>query len=61
MHKHNAVEQVCRSMKDNVAANHLAGSVKDLAACGGRFPNGVKSLAERLEASPHEVIQRVVG
>ncbi len=50
-HKHNPVERVWRSMKDNVAANRLVGSIEDLAACAGRFLDGVKPLTARLEAA----------
>ena len=38
-------------MKDNVAANRLAGSIEDLAACAGRFLDGVKPRTARLEAA----------
>ncbi len=50
-HKHNPVERVWRSMKDNVAANRLTGSIEDLAAYAGRFLHGVKPRTARLEAA----------
>ena len=50
-HKHNPVERVWRSMKDNVAANRLAGSIEELAACAGRFLDGVNPHASPLEAA----------
>ncbi len=50
-HKHNPVERVWRSMKDNVAANRLAGSIEELVACAARFLDGVKSHPAPLEAA----------
>lgn len=50
-HKHNPVERVWRSMKDNVAANRLAGSIEELVACAGRFLDGVRSHPAPLEAA----------
>ena len=50
-HKHNPVERVWRSMKDNVAANRLAGSIEGLAACAGRFLDGLRPCVSPLEAA----------
>ncbi len=48
-HKHNPVERVWRSMKDSVAANRLAGSIEELAACACRFLDGVKPHPAQLQ------------
>ncbi len=50
-HKHNPVERVWRSMKDNVAANRLAGSIDELTDCAARFLDAVKPHHSHLEAA----------
>lgn len=50
-HKHNPVERVWGLMKDNVAANRLAGSIEELTACARRFFNGCNPSSPQLEAA----------